>query len=297
MAALLTPRLPDRRVDLDAVELMTRFALDRGVDGVVPCGGTGEYFDLPASQRMAVLERVVRACGGRGLVIAGVGSASARESVRLARHAFRSGADAVLLPPPHFYRYGDSDLRQFYHHASRKIGGPVLLYNLAGFVSPIGEDVAADLIASEENIVGIKDSSGTLDILRRLSAARAAAVRIQGHDLRLADSLREGLLDGAISGPASVVPELTLAQFESYGSEPAFAEATAFYREFIARMEEFPYPWALKWVAERRGLYPARLPFPPGPDREAAAERFAAFFDDWLDRFLRWRSSALAAAN
>ncbi len=291
MAALPTPRSPDGGADLDAVERVASFALERGARGVVPCGGTGEYFDIPLAARRAILERVLRAAQGRGVVIAGIGTASVWESVRLAEHALGAGADAVLLPPPHFFRYRDAELLQFYRQAARRIGGPVLLYNLASFVSPIREDVAAELIAAEPNIVGIKDSSGRLAILRRLTCEGIPAIRIQGHDVRLADSLRQGLLDGAISGPASVVPELSASMFETFGNEGEFAASAAFYAEFIQRMEEFPYPWALKWVAERRGLGAAWLPFPLSREQEAAANRFRAGFDDWLDRFSAWRGT------
>ena len=291
MAALPTPRCADGGVDLDAVERVACFALEGGARGVVPCGGTGEYFDFGLAERRAILKRVLQAARGRGIVIAGIGSASLWDSARLADHALAAGAEAVLLPPPHFFRYREGELLQFYREAARRIGGPVLLYNLASFVSPIPADVAAELIATEPNIVGIKDSSGKLDIPRRLTEAGIPAIRIQGPDVRLADSLREGLLDGAISGPASVVPELSASIFETFGDEQAFSASAAFYAEFIQRMEEFPYPWALKWVAERRGLGRAWLPFPLSREQQIAADRFRAGFDDWFARFTAWRGS------
>ena len=290
MAALPTPRSLDGSVDLDGLTRVADFALSHGVCGIVPCGGTGEYFDIPLRDRQAILEILLPVADGRGLVIAGVGAGTLRDSIRLAEHALYAGADAVLLPPPHFYRYADNELLQFFREAARGIGGPTLLYNLAAFISPIREEVAAELIASEPNIVGIKDSSGTLDILRRLTREGIPAVRIQGHDLRLAESFREGLLDGAISGPASVVPELSAAMFETFGNEEAFATAAAFYADFIGQIDRFPYPWALKWIAEWRGLGPARLPFPLNRQQEVAAETFHAWFEEWRGRLDSWRS-------
>lgn len=291
MAALPTPCALDGEVDFEALERVADFALGRGVRGIVPCGGTGEYFRIPLADRMAILERLLPVARGRGTVIAGVGAATLSDSVRLAEHALHAGAEAVLLPPPHFYRYGDAELLQFYREAARAIGAPTLLYNLAAFISPIREEVAAELIGSEAHIVGIKDSSGTLDILRRLTNARIPAVRIQGHDVRLADSFREGLLDGAISGPASVVPELSAGMFETFGNEAAFSQAGEFYAEFIRRIEKFPYPWALKWIAEWRGLAAARLPFPLNADQRAARQGFLDWFEAWHDRLRAWRES------
>lgn len=284
MAALLTPRSPDGEVDLDALERNADFVLSRGVRGIVPCGGTGEYFDISLSQRQEIVERLAGVARGRCPLVVGVGAAKILDSVRLARHALDAGASAVLLPSPHFFHYGDAELLQFFREAARAIGGPVLLYNLPGFVSPIREDVAAELLRSEPGIVGIKDSSGTLDILRRLTAGEVACTRIQGHDARLADSFREGLLDCAISGPASVVPEMSAALFESFGDETAFARAARFNDEFLQQFLRFPYPWALKWIAAWRGLCRPSLPFMLGPEQENAKRAFHEWFDEWLAR-------------
>ena len=290
MAALPTPRKHDGSVAFDGLTRVADFTLARGARGIVPCGGTGEYFDIPLKDRKTILEVLLAVARGRGRVIAGVGAATLRDSIRLAEHALEAGADAVLLPPPHFYRYGDRELLQFFREAARGIGGPVLLYNLAAFISPIAQNIAAELIASEPHIVGIKDSSGTLDILRRLTNEGIPAIRIQGHDVRLADSFREGLLDGAISGPASVVPELSVSMFETFGDEEGFTMATAFYAEFIGQIERFPYPWALKWIAEWRGLGPASLPFPLNHQQKVDSQRFRAWFDEWHGRLRLWRA-------
>ncbi len=290
MAALPTPRALDGSVNLDSLTRIADFALSRGARGIVPCGGTGEYFDIALRDRQEILKVLLPVARGRGRVIAGVGAATLRDSIRLADHALREGAEAVLLPPPHFYRYGDSELLQFFREAARGIGGPTLLYNLAAFMSPIGEDIAAELIASEPHLVGIKDSSGTLDILRRITKEKIPAIRIQGHDIRLAESLREGLIDGAISGPASVVPELSVSMFETFGDEKAFETATAFYLEFIRQIERFPYPWALKWIAEWRGLGSASLPFPLNRQQEIDSAGFRAWFEEWHGRLQSWRN-------
>lgn len=284
MAAFLTPRTPDGEVDLDALERNADFALSRGVRGIVPCGGTGEYFDIPPSDRRKIVDRLAGVTRGRCPLVVGVGAARISDCVRLGRHALDAGAAAVLLPSPHFYQYGDAELLQFFREAARAIDGPVLLYNLPGFVSPIRADVAVELLRSEPCIVGIKDSSGTLDILRRLTEAELTCTRIQGHDARLVESFREGLLDCAISGPASVVPEMSAALFESFGDEAAFARAARFNDEFLQQFMHFPYPWALKWIAEWRGLSRPSLPFTLGPEQEKQMRAFHEWFDEWLAR-------------
>lgn len=289
MAALLTPRSPDGEVDLETLERSADFAVSRGAQGIVPCGGTGEYFDIPMERRQEMAERLAGFARGRCELVVGVGAARISESIQLGRHALESGAAAVLLPSPYFYRYSETDLMHFFREAARAIGGPVLLYNLAGFLSPIGAGAAVELVRSEPHIVGIKDSSGTLDILRRLTSDGIDCVRIQGHDARLPESFREGLLDCAVSGPACVVPEMSAAMFETFGDDAAFAQAARFNDEFLQQFAHFPYPWALKWIAGWRGICRPSLPFRLSPEREQAKREFRAWFDAWLDRLQRWR--------
>ena len=282
-AALLTPRRDDGSVDLEALERNAEFVFARGASGIVPCGGTGEYFDLTLAKRKEIVERLVPVAKGRGHLVVGVGTGSLRDSVSLAVHAHDAGANAVLLPPPHFYRYEAGDLLHFFRSAARAIKGPTLLYNLAGFVSPLDADLTAELVGTEAHIIGIKDSSGSLEILRRLTEADISCVRIQGHDAWLADSLSQGLVDAAISGPAGVVPEAICALFRTFGDNIAFSAAAAHFGQFLAHLECFPYPWAIKWAAQYRGLGPVALALPPSEERERERDEFLAWFAEWLD--------------
>ena len=255
----------------------------KGASGVVPCGGTGEYSDLTLAQRTEIVEQLAWVPKVKAKLVAGVGSGSLRDSVRLAHHALHTGADAVLLPPPHFYRYGASDLLPFFRAAARAIGGPTMLYNLAGFVSPLDADLVAELIGAEEHVIGIKDSSGGLEILRRLSEAGIPSVRVQGHDGWLAESLRQGLADAAISGPASVVPEAMRAVFETFGNEDAFSASVTHFEQFLQQLLRFPYPWVIKWAAQFRGLDPVTFPIPLSAERDQDRQAFMAWFETWLE--------------
>ena len=284
LAALLTHRKAggEGYVDFGALERNADFALSNGADGIVPCGGTGEYFALSARQREEIFEVLAPVVHGRGHLIAGIGSARLEESVRLARHAFANGANAVLLPPPHFFRYGQAELAQFYREAAAAIGGPMLIYNLAGFVSPVSPATAVNLLQTEEHIVGLKDSSGDLSMLRLIEKKRIPCVGFQGHDMRLAESIRENLADGAISGPASVVPEALAPLLESPIDSPPFMAAATRLDEFLDRLQRLPYPWVLKWAASLRGFGNASLPFPLGHEHIEAKRQFESWFERWL---------------
>lgn len=282
-AALFTPRREDGSVDLAALERNADWVISQGASGVVPCGGTGEYSDLTLAQRKEIVEQLAWVPKAQAKLVVGVGSGSLRDSVGLAHHALHTGADAVLLPPPHFYRYELRDLLVFFRAAARAIDGPTMLYNLAGFVSPLDADIAAELVGTEAHVIGIKDSSGSLEILRRLTEAGMPCVRVQGHDAWLAESLREGLTDAAISGPASVVPEAIRAVFETFGDERAFSAAATHFEQFLQQLLRCPYPWVIKWAAQYRGLGPATLPIPASTEREQDRQAFLSWFEAWLE--------------
>ena len=291
LAALLTPRTDSGGIDFEALERTAEYALSRGMRGVVPCGGTGEYFDLPTDQRKQAVERLAAAMHAKGLLIAGIGGASAGESIELGRHALQAGADAVLLPAPYFYRYEGRDLAGFYRQAARAIEGPLLIYNLTSFVSPVPAGVVLDLLETEDNIVGVKDSSGSLDLLAELTRrGELAAARVLGHDAALAAALRERAIDAVISGPASVIPEAAAALFESTGDPERFDRAAALYAEFVERNERLPYPWGLKRIAQWRGLFKARLPFAASPERRRELREFQRWFEAWLPRMQQCRA-------
>ena len=289
LAALLTPRSPTGEVDLDALARTIELVLDKGGTGLVTTGGTGEYFDLSLEQRKAVLERAAAVNAKRGVLVASTGAARLEDVSDLARHALSAGADVILLPAPHFYRYQQTDLEAFYRAAAREIDGPVLIYNLAGFVSPLEADTIVRLIEKVPNLIGVKDSSGSLESLEKLSEADFQSCRILGNDNVLVEALRRNLIDAVISGPTSVVPEAAVGLFDadSAADRERFDRLAALFEEALARFERLPYPWALKSVAEARGLFPAHLPFPPGSDRKAQMQDLAAWFEGWLPRLAR----------
>jgi dihydrodipicolinate synthase/N-acetylneuraminate lyase len=112
------------------------------------------------------------------------------------------------------------------------------------------------------------------------------ACRILGHDKVLVEAIERGLIDAVISGPTGVVPEATVELFGTHavGDKEAFDKAAALFREALGRMETLPYPWALKVIAEQRGLFPAQLPFPPGEERERELDALRAWLPGWLDK-------------
>ncbi len=284
LAALLTPRNDVGGIDLYALENQLQRLLACGVSGVCINGATGEYPIATLEERKRLVDTACRIVEGRGYVLCGVGAAEFSEVVALGKTATEMGVTAVLLPPPHFFPYASSDLEAFYRQASHEIPAPVLIYNLPSFTTPVDSELALRLMESVPTIAGIKDSSGSLKILEALTQREGLrACRIVGNDSVLCEALEKGLCDGVISGVAGVLPELTIALFQSHreGDHARFAKLTAHLHALGEELDHFPTPWGLKLVASCRGFFRASFPLPLADARKHQMELFESWFKDW----------------
>lgn len=297
IAALLVPRTPDGAVDYPAFERSLKHILATEVSGVCLAGGTGEYAAASYEERGELLRATRRLVDGGRLLVAGLGAATCREALALAAQARQAGADVALAPAPHFYPYAGADVEHFFRVLAPQAGLPVLLYNLSPFTSAIPCDAVIRLIESVPEVVGIKDSSGELEILTALTARpELRARRIAGSDPAFRALLAARLCDGTISGTASVLPELTVAVFAAAaaGDQDALSRALQANDEAMEQLGRFPFPWALKAIAEARGLAgPPQFALPPSPERQRQLAALRTWFEGWWER----TAPLLAAAD
>lgn len=288
LAALLTPRERLGSVDLEAFERLCAFTLDRGVSGLVVGGATGGYASLSLAERSRLTELAVKAASEKGAtVICGCGATRLAESVELAKGALAADATAVLLPPPHFFEYSQEDLEGFYVEAAKQINGPILIYNLPSFVTPMQPASMVRLLRATPNLVGVKDSSGDLHTLEALTdRPDLGAVRVLGHDRLLVEALRGKQIDAAVSGLAGVIPELVVAAFDASesGDDGRLESLGALGDELLERVGAMPYPWVLNEIAAARELCMATYPFPPTESRQRALQALHEWLPTWLDR-------------
>jgi 4-hydroxy-tetrahydrodipicolinate synthase len=270
-AAVLTPRGPDDSVDAAALAKLIEFLSSKGITKFALNGATGE-FCLATPTQLQVLVATVRAPG----------SALA---VKYADIAGAEGAAGLLLPTPYFFRYHQHDLAAFCTEVAMSAKMPVLLYNLPQFSSGFSKDTVRTLISEVPSIVGIKDSGGTLDILRELTAQGVEACRFVGNDINLRAALSEGVCDGVVSGVACVLPELVLRLY-AQGERAASGEFDPDWdqlKHVVARLDAFPTPWALKWMAEARGVVPmAHFSQPVAASVAERAREMQEWFKGWL---------------
>ena len=284
-AASGTPRDERGVLDEDGFRTTLERLLARGVDGFAINGATGEYCLTTPDELRLVARIASEVVGTRAAFICGIGAAGIRACLENAAIAAGAGARAVLLPMPHFFPYEQDDLESFCREVARRSELPVLLYNLPRFTSPLWPETAQALIATCPNIVGIKDSSGSLETLGLLTRSRTAGCRIVGSDDVLPEALRTGVCDGVVSGVASVVPELivTLYRLREQPDSVPFRDAVISLEEFIAAIAPLPVPWGLKIAAEASGLA-AGFSQPLSPRRAEQAAALRQWYRLWQPR-------------
>ena len=280
-AAVLTPRSLLGDVDVAAFTSLVRFLVEKGVRRFAVNGATGE-FCLTTPAQLELLLSTVQAVCKDAEILCGVGAGSAPQTLDLAAVAERPGVQSLLLPMPYFFPYAQQDLAAFCKEIARNVTRPVLLYNLPQFTTELEVQTVCHLCEAEPNIIGIKDSSGSLDSLRALRRQVPDACRIVGNDQALAPAMQEDLCDGVVSGVACVVPELIQSLYEQPTLSSSFAERCDQLNDFLKQLNTFPTPWGLKWIAEERKILSATFALPLSPQRLADGMALKQWFRTWL---------------
>lgn len=281
-AAVLVPR--DARGDLDerALDRHLNYLVARGVTNFVFNGATGEYCLASPEDLKRCLQVAKSLLPPVANFLCGIGSAGLKGALALGELSIEAGAQGLLVPMPHFFRYAQGDLAAFVRAVAAALPAPVLLYNLPQFNTGLEASTVLDLLRECENVVGIKDSSGSLDILRAIRQAGIAASCICGNDDVLPQALAEGVCTGVVSGVACVIPELIQALFLESPESPGFQKIAVQLREFVARIDALPCPWGLKAIAEVRGISSATYHQPVSAQRAKQIHELQVWCEEWL---------------
>ena len=148
IAAAVTPRNPKQEIDAGAAFELLDFLSRAGVSGIALFSAIGEYPALSVSERTRLLYLAVKR--SRAPLFAGVGAATLDGSLSLARDARDAGAAGLLLPPPHFFRYEQDDIREFYLQfaAHAGPGAPVYIVDTPEYTSAIAAETLSELLAT-----------------------------------------------------------------------------------------------------------------------------------------------------
>jgi 4-hydroxy-tetrahydrodipicolinate synthase len=168
--ALVTP-FKNGEVDVEALESLVEFQIEGGIDGLVPCGTTGESPTLSEEEDRLVIETVVRVTNGRVPIVAGTGSNNTASAIKYTKMAQEVGADGSLQVAPYYNKPTQEGLFRHYAAIAENTSLPLVLYNIPGRTNvTIAPETIAQL-AEIPNIVGVKESTLSMNMvsdIRRL---------------------------------------------------------------------------------------------------------------------------------
>jgi 4-hydroxy-tetrahydrodipicolinate synthase len=206
LTALITP-FRGGEVDYKALSELVEAQIQGGIDGLVPCGTTGESVNLGDAEYAGIIRAVVQAAKGRIPVVAGAGSASTKHSLELCKIAREAGADGVLLVTPYYNRPTQEGLYAHFHKIGTEASLPIILYNIP---SRTGSDLAMatlERLAEVKQIVAVKEATGNVLRSQEIAAFFGDRFTILSGDDALTLAVMAVGGDGVISVTSNFAPK------------------------------------------------------------------------------------------
>jgi dihydrodipicolinate synthase/N-acetylneuraminate lyase len=286
-ASLVTPVDDDGHPLPEALTELTEFLIARGVSGLCVGGVASEYVNFDVQDRKVMISTVTQAATGRVPILSAIGASTMHRISQLACHSAEAGCAALLVAPPHFYRYEQRDLETFF----RKIGSsttlPCLIYSLPGHSNPLDIDTSQRLLLTAQNMIGLTDASGETKYLPRLAMAREQS----DFSLLVADDLLDCAAlgagwDGMVSSAACLCPELVAKLYKAFrnGDRRLAQEYQTILEELLQELSQLPEPWGLRVGLGVRGIPTGPLALPLAPFRKQQIAQFREWLAGWLDR-------------
>lgn len=282
IVAIVTP-FKDGEVDEEALRKLIEFQIENGTDGIVPCGTTGESATLSHEEHERVIEIAVEVVNKRVPVIAGTGSNSTREAIRLTKHAYEVGADGALMVSPYYNRPTQEGLYQHYKAVADEVPIPIFPYNVP---SRTGSNILPETVArlsKISNIVGIKEATGDLkQVSRVIELCDDDFIVLSGDDFTVLPLLAVGG-KGVISVTSNVAPADMAGMIDAFEAGDLLRARELHYKMFPLMSALFfetnPIPAKATLAMMGKIEYELRLPLPKMSD--ANYERLRKVVSDY----------------
>jgi 4-hydroxy-tetrahydrodipicolinate synthase len=230
--ALITP-FRNGALDEASLKRVIEFQLQGGVDGIVPCGTTGEASTLSYEEHERVIELTVEFVNGKVPVIAGTGSNSTHETVDLTEKAKKLGSDMVLLVAPYYNRPTQEGLYHHFKKVAQDVDIPIVLYNIP---TRTGVNMLPELVArlaEIPNIVAIKEASGSLQQVADIYRLTKGRFTILSGDDNIFLPMMSLGAQGVISVLSNVLPEKMKTLSKAFLDEKNIEKARALHMELL----------------------------------------------------------------
>jgi 4-hydroxy-tetrahydrodipicolinate synthase len=274
LTAMVTP-FRNGAIDESALRDLVERQIEAGVDGLVPCGSTGESATLSHAEHRRVVEIVVQVTRGRVAVVAGTGSNSTREAIELTQHAKEAGADGALLISPYYNKPTQEGIVLHYAEIARATSFPLLVYNVPGRTASNILPATMARLADIPQVVGVKESCGDLPQQSELIARCPDDFTVlSGDDVLTLPLLAIGG-SGVISTSSNVAPSAMVGLVRAFRAGD-LAEARRFHyrlqpHDQVLFCETNPIP--VKAALALMGVISPEIRLPLTPLGEANRER------------------------
>ena len=271
--AMLTPFHDDGSINEAELRRIVDFQIEAGVDGLFPVSSVGEFIHMQREEKIRLIEVVVEQNNGRVRITPGIGSSLPSESIYLAKKAKELGCDGVVVSPPYFYQLSQENIEKYFQSIADAVDIPNIIYNIPLFTQPLSYDVVKRL-ARHPNIVGMKDSSGSMvDFMHFIDK-----IKIAGEDIHVLTG-REDIFypclmvggKGSVTATAGILPEIMIGIYESWknGKYAKALELQTSILLLVRAMFSLPFPVGFKVAMEMRA-------FTMGPPKQplSDAEQF-----------------------
>jgi len=262
--ALVTP-FKNGAVDKGSFCKLVDFQIDNGTAALVPVGTTGESPTLTHEEHDIVVELCIKQAAGRVPIIAGAGSNSTAEAVRLAQHAAKAGADAVLIVSPYYNKPTQAGLYAHFGAVAAAVDVPVIVYDIPGrSIVRVNDETLAKLANDFATIRGIKDA--TADLVRPTQLQNMLGngfAQLSGEDATALPYLAAGG-HGCISVTANIAPKL-LSDMHAAWLAGDIAQAQAIHKKLLPVHDAMfceASPGPVKYAASLLGICSAETRLP-----------------------------------
>ncbi|MEM3616653.1 MAG: 4-hydroxy-tetrahydrodipicolinate synthase [Candidatus Bathyarchaeia archaeon] len=213
----ITPFTGKGEIDLKALRTCTRFWIEGGVDGLMPCGSNGEAPYLAREERQKIIAAVLEEAKSGITVVAGTGAPSTWETISLTRDAEDLGVDAAVVVTPYYFRLSNRELTAHYKAVLEAVDLPIILYSVPKFTGYALEPaVIAELAKEYSHVVGVKDSGGNISTITE-------TIRLVGEKIAVLAGTADVVLPtlmlggkGAVIAVANAYPRLCASLYKAY---------------------------------------------------------------------------------
>ena len=278
ITALVTPMRENGDIDYPSLESLIEMQIDNGISSIVAVGTTGESATLEVSEHIEVIEFFVKKINGRIPLIAGTGANATKEAVYLTNSAKDLGVDAVLLVTPYYNKPTQEGLYQHYMSIADAVEIPQILYNVPSRTAVHIESKTVSRLAQHQNITGLKDATGDIEIFEQLNELCAFEIQnntfclYSGDDETSYEFIKRGG-HGTISVTSNLLPALVSSMCQNAKDKDPEAEKineilSGINRALFIQSNPIPVKYALfKMGLIEKGI---RLPLTPLSEKHFA---------------------------